>query len=397
MANSQVTSILGMLDTGSVGRLADVLGEPEQSVTRGVQTSIAAVLGGLASKSQDPGTLRRIMDLAPSTLGDITWPRVASGLSDPASPLVSLGNRLLSGLFGNSESVVTNAISADSGLRHGVTSKLMVMAAPVVISFLGKRVRNDGITISGLGNLLQQESAAIQGALPAGLSDLFWPRVTVADSASPIVAQAVEKEEPSSSWIIALPIAVLLLGLFWLFTHSHRTTTQVSSVTTGAANRVAGGIAGLGDFVKRTLPNNVALNVPEHGVEMRLLAFIQDSGATPDRTTWFVFDRLVFDAGSARLRPESQEQLDNVAAILLAYPKVRVKVVGYTDNVGGTEQNLRFSQTRANSVVAELVRKGVSPERLDAEGYGEQYPIADNSTEGGRAKNRRVSIQITEK
>ena len=397
MANSLVTSLLGMLDTGSVGRLADVLGEPEQSVTRGVQTSIAAVLGGLASKSQDPGTLRRIMDLAPSTLSDVTWSRMASGLSDPASPLLSLGNRLLSGLFGESESVVTNAISADSGLRHGATSRLMAMAAPVVISFLGKHARDDGITMSSLGNILQQESAAIQRALPTGLSDLFWPRAAVADSASPVVAQAVEKEESSSSWIVALPIAALLLGLFWLFTHSHRMTTQVSSVTTGAANRDAGGIAGSSDFVKRTLPNNVTLNVPVSGVETRLLAFIQDPGATPNQTTWFDFDRLVFDTGSARIRPESQEQLDNVAAILLAYPNVRVKVEGYTDNVEGTEQNLRLSQSQANSVVAELVRKGVSPERLDAEGHGEQNPIADNSTEEGRAKNRRVSMRITEK
>jgi OmpA-OmpF porin, OOP family len=397
MANSLVISLLGMLDTGSVGRIADVLGEPEQSVTRGVQTSIAAVLGVLASKSQDPGTLRRIMDLAPSTLSDVTWSRMTSGLSDPVSPLVSLGNRLLSGLFGDSESVVTNAISADSGLRHGATSRLMAMAALVVISFLGKHARDNGITMSSLGNIFQQESPAIQRALPAGLSDLFWPRVAVADSASSVVAQAVEKEESSSSWIVALPIAALLLGLFWLFTHSHRTTTQVSSVTTGAANRDVGEIAGLRDFVKRTLPNNVTLKLPENGVETRLLAFIQDSGATPDQTTWFDFDRLVFDTGSARLRPESQEQLDNVAAILLAYPNVHVKVEGYTDNVGGTEQNLRLSQSQANSVVAELVRKGVSAERLDAEGYGEQYPIADNSTEEGRAKNRRVSMRITEK
>ena len=396
MANSLVTSLLGMLDTGSVGRIADVLGEPEQSVTRGVQTSIAAVLAGLASKSQDPASLRRIIDLAPSTLGDLTWSRMASGLSDPTSPLMTLGGHVLSELFGHSESVVTNAVRADSGLRFGVTSRLMAMAAPVVISFLGKRVHDEKMTMSGLGDFLQQESATIRRALPASVSDLFWPRAT-ADNISPVVAQAVEKEEPSSSWLVALPIAALVLGLFWIFTHSQKTTTQVSSVTSGTANRVAEGIAGLGNFVKRTLPNNVELNVPENGVESRLLVFIQDSGATPDQTTWFDFDRLVFDMGSANLRPESQEQLDNVAAILLAYPNVRVKIGGYTDNVGGTEKNLQLSKARANSVVAELVRKGVSPERLDAEGYGEQNPIADNSTEEGRAKNRRVSMRITEK
>jgi outer membrane protein OmpA-like peptidoglycan-associated protein len=273
----------------------------------------------------------------------------------------------------------------------------MAMAAPVVMSFLAKRVRDEGMTMSGLGSFLQRESGTIRSALPTDLSDLFWPRAAMANSASPVVAQAVEKEKSSSSWLVALPLAALLLGLFWLFTHSHRPIAQVSSMTTGTANRVAAGSAGLGDFVKRTLPNNVDLNIPENGVETRLLAFIQDPGATPDRTTWFDFDRLVFDTGSATLLPESQEQLDNIAAILLAYPNVHVKVGGYTDNVGGAEQNLQLSQTRANSVVAELVRKGVSPERLEAEGYGEQYPIADNSTEDNRAKNRRVSMRVTEK
>jgi OOP family OmpA-OmpF porin len=207
----------------------------------------------------------------------------------------------------------------------------------------------------------------------------------------------VEKEKSSTSWLAALPIAALLLGLFWLFTHAHRPTTQVSSMATGTANRVAMGIASLGDFVKRTLPNKVDLNIPENGVETRVLAFIQSPVATPDRTTWFDFDRLVFDTGSATLRPESQEQLDNIAAILLAYPKVHMKVGGYTDNVGGAERNLQLSQNRANSVIAALVRNGVSPDRLNAEGYGEQYPIADNSTEEGRAKNRRISMRVTEK
>jgi K(+)-stimulated pyrophosphate-energized sodium pump len=122
-----------------------------------------------------------------------------------------------------------------------------------------------------------------------------------------------------------------------------------------------------------------------------------DPAARPDRTTWFDFDRLLFDTGSPSLRPESQEQLNNIAAILQAYPNVRLKVGGYTDNVGGTERNLKLSQDRATSVVVELVNKGVSPNRLSAEGYGEQHPMADNSTEEGRARNRRVSMRVTEK
>jgi K(+)-stimulated pyrophosphate-energized sodium pump len=72
-------------------------------------------------------------------------------------------------------------------------------------------------------------------------------------------------------------------------------------------------------------------------------------------------------------------------------------VVGYTDNVGSSEQNRQLSQARANAVVVELVRKGTSAERLTAEGYGERDPVAGNSTEEGRAQNRRVSIGVSQK
>ena len=71
-------------------------------------------------------------------------------------------------------------------------------------------------------------------------------------------------------------------------------------------------------------------------------------------------------------------------------------VTGHTDNVGAVEQNLQLSQKRANSVMAKLVRKDVSADHLTAEGYGQQDPIADNSTEEGRARNRRVSVEFSQ-
>jgi outer membrane protein OmpA-like peptidoglycan-associated protein len=250
------------------------------------------------------------------------------------------------------------------------------------------------MSMSGLGSLLQRESASIRTALPAGLNEMFWPSAPRMEQPSAVVAQTVEKERPSLSWLAAIALAALALGFFWLFTHGRRPTAPIAPVASGTANRVA---TGLGDFVKLTLPGNVNLTIPEKGVETRLLAFIQNPDATPDRATWFDFDRLAFNTGSAQLRPESQEQLNNIAMILLAYPGVHMKVGGYTDNVGGTEHNLKLSQERASTVVAELVRRGVAPDRLTAEGYGEQYPMADNSTEQGRAQNRRVSMHVTQK
>ena len=138
---SMFSSLVGMLDKSSLGGIAGALGESEQSVSRGMESSIAAVLGGLAAKSEDPNSLRKILDLVPGTLGAVTGSQMASSVANPDSPLLSAGKRVMSGLFGNSESAVTSALSAQSGFGPGVTSTLMAMAGPMVMSFIGERVQ----------------------------------------------------------------------------------------------------------------------------------------------------------------------------------------------------------------------------------------------------------------
>ena len=145
------------------------------------------------------------------------------------------------------------------------------------------------------------------------------------------------------------------------------------------------------------LPGGRTLNVPADGLEHQLVAFITDSSKPVDQTTWFNFDRLLFETGSATLKPESQEQLKDVAAIFAAFPRIHAKVGGYTDNVGKAAANLQLSDRRAKSVMQQLVGLGVAQDRLAAEGYGDQHPVADNSTEQGRAQNRRIALRVTEK
>jgi outer membrane protein OmpA-like peptidoglycan-associated protein len=153
----------------------------------------------------------------------------------------------------------------------------------------------------------------------------------------------------------------------------------------------------LGKFLPVKLPNGVELNVPEFGVERKLIAFIEDKSKPVDTTTWFSFDRLDFETGSATLKPSSAEQLKNIAEIMKAFPKVALKIGGYTDNVGNAEANLKLSQNRAENTKQELVKLGADAKRLEAQGYGEKHPVADNSTEEGRAKNRRIDLRVTSK
>lgn len=76
---------------------------------------------------------------------------------------------------------------------------------------------------------------------------------------------------------------------------------------------------------------------------------------------------------------------------------MHVKIGGYTDNTGDPTTNKSLSEARAKNVMDALVSKGVDASRLDTEGYGDQHPVADNSTEEGRAQNRRIALRVTQK
>jgi len=117
-----------------------------------------------------------------------------------------------------------------------------------------------------------------------------------------------------------------------------------------------------------------------------------------DKTTWFNFDRLSFKTGSAELdMDKSKEQLTNMTEILKAFPKVNLKVGGYTDNTGSEDANMKLSQQRAEAVVTALTGTGTDKARLEPEGYGSQHPVGDNATEEGRAQNRRIAVRVTAK
>lgn len=99
-----------------------------------------------------------------------------------------------------------------------------------------------------------------------------------------------------------------------------------------------------------------------------------------------------FDNDSSNLRPESLTVLDKAAETLRAWGDVKVEVAGHTDSVSSDEYNLDLSQRRAETVRAYLIDKGIAADRLTAKGYGESQPVADNKTEAGRFKNRRVEL-----
>jgi outer membrane protein OmpA-like peptidoglycan-associated protein len=93
------------------------------------------------------------------------------------------------------------------------------------------------------------------------------------------------------------------------------------------------------------------------------------------------------------VKPESFPVIDQIVTFLKDHPTIRVEIEGHTDNTGTVSGNQALSEKRAESIRAEIIKRGIDPGRLEAKGYGSSKPVADNKTAAGRTQNRRVTIK----
>jgi OOP family OmpA-OmpF porin len=102
---------------------------------------------------------------------------------------------------------------------------------------------------------------------------------------------------------------------------------------------------------------------------------------------------ILFDTGKASIKPESSSALSVIAEVLKSDPSLKLEIQGHTDNVGGAAANLKLSQDRAAAVKGYLVQtSGIAADRLTTSGFGDTKPVAPNTSEEGRAQNRRVEL-----
>lgn len=106
----------------------------------------------------------------------------------------------------------------------------------------------------------------------------------------------------------------------------------------------------------------------------------------------FVTLHINFETGKADIRPESQGIIDQVVELLSENDTLSISIEGHTDNTGNAASNKTLSENRARAVMNALVARGIIKSRLSTKGWGQEKPIADNKTDEGRAKNRRVEI-----
>jgi OOP family OmpA-OmpF porin len=127
--------------------------------------------------------------------------------------------------------------------------------------------------------------------------------------------------------------------------------------------------------------------LPQYPASVKPVEVVQPEVITLPSDVLFAFNK-------SDLSPSAKSQLDSVMFKLQLADVVSIKVVGHTDSVGSDEYNQALSERRASSVAAYLLSQGIAPSKLTSEGKGESQPVADNDTDEGRAKNRRVELHI---
>lgn len=304
------------------------------------------------------------------------------------------------------------AISTEASIKQMILPGAIALITPVLVGFtMGPEVLGGllaGVTVSGVLMGIFQSNAGgawdnakksfekgvmIDGQMYFKKSEPHKASVTGDTVGDPFK----DTSGPSMNILIKLmSIVSLVIAPYIAVKGGHDHTAMKETMEVNVTKNNENGTITSAATLK--LDNGLELNIAANGnpIEVGLIDFIR-SDKPVDKTTWFDFDRLLFETGKATLKPESQEQLKNVSEIMKAFPAVNIKLGGYTDNTGDANANLKLSSDRAAAVEAELVAMGIDNSRIDSEGYGDQYPVASNDTEEGRAQNRRISVRVTKK
>jgi OmpA-OmpF porin, OOP family len=412
MTTSLIDSVMNLATPDLTSKIASSLGEPLDAVSSAVAGGLNSMLLGVLGKTADPSAMRSVFNLVTDPANDgrvLDDPAALVGA--PEGAISSLGGQFLSNVFGTRGSDVNDVLSRTSGLRVGSISSLMQLTAPLLLGVLGKRARGDGLNAASFTRLFEDERDSIENAAPPGVAGALGLAEPVAAESyegeavyeegrveQPSRVYAPEEQTSGVRWLWPALVALAAIALFLGTRARHSVPAPVADTTTARSRAAAGEVAELSSgIVQLRLPNDNVLSVPASSAEAKLVAFLNDSTRSPDDTSWIVLDRVHFESSSAKIDPDAEAQAKNISDILKAYPHAVAKIGGYTDSTGSDAANLRLSRSRAESARASVEHNGLAATRVTADGFGSKDPVAPNSTDDGKAQNRRVALLVISK
>ena len=365
------------------------LGEDDDHTRSALSASIPSVLTALSDVAGSDGGATHLAHVIDDSR------RGAGGLASTFGSHAGRerGAALFDREAGDCAGSIASAVARSTGVRPESAHELLGGATGAALAALGGSAAH--LEPDALKTMLSEQRGEFVRRLPAPVASLFVP-------GRPAAVETVAERErvPSGPAVRRIPgparrgwlAPLILLAAVLLAIPLVRGMRRSARMATERTRAVAEQVVPRTETVPLTLPNGQSLTLTRGSPAYQLASFLGGSGATPER---FTLSPMNFDFGSTTLTPGSLATLNDVAAILLAYPTSAVRIESYTDNVGSAESNLALSLSRSDAVKSLLIGKGVDGARLTPAGLGDENPIATNDTEEGRAKNRRTDIVVT--
>lgn len=358
MAASLLDSLTGLITPDLASKAASMFGESDSSVRKGMTGALPVVLSGLASRASDPGFAGSLFDLVRSPANDDNVLNDLGGLlgGGTSSPMMGLGGKLLSTLFGGNIGNVASSLAGYAGVKNSTGASLLNLAAPLVLAVLGRKTRSEGLNASSLASLLLGQKDSIAAALPGPLANIGTSPGAPTREREAYAAPPPVPERRSSIWRWLVPL-LIALGLLWLLsTLFGRQEQPLEEATPPAAME----------------PAPLPAPEPETGAP---------AGAAPTATVYFDVDQSALPAGS-------DTALSSVIIYLKANPASTAVISGYHDPTGDRAANEELAKGRAGSVRDALVAAGVEEARITMD-----KPVV--TTGGGSLEDaRRVEVTV---
>ncbi len=354
MSTDLLESLTGLLTPDLIGKAASTLGDSEAAVSKGMSAAFPLLLGGLAQRASEPSFASTLFDLVRDPRNDGSLLGNVSSLLAPgasSSPMMAMGGKLLGSLFGNNLGNLGNALGSYAGVRPASATSMLNVAAPLVLSMLGKAVKSGNLNLSSLVGLLTGNKDKYMAAVPGPLSrlDSYFASPAAPSHAAPPPAPK------SSIWRWLLPLLIVLGLLFML---SRCMGSREKAVEMAPAPTPAPAV----EPAPLPAPEPVPVAAPSADV--------------------------FFDVGVSELPADTDATLATVIGYLQANPGSMAVLSGYHDPTGNKEFNEELAKSRAAAVRDVLLAAGIEESRIEL-----TKPI-ETTGSGSLEDARRVEVAV---
>ncbi len=403
MADNLLEMAVRQLGSSGLSALDSALDIPEGKGESAVNAGMATIIAGMLKRGTNrsgPGSLLNIVTGG----SELDLSSASEAFKDPAgmSKLQDSGSGMLDTIFGNKLDHIAEAFSSSLGLDKDTGSRLLKVIATITMALLGKQAKSKGLDMGDLDALLLEQKPFIRDELPGDMLQELGvhsfeqlgegARVFSRGHAEPQAARKPAERKPGGFGKWFWPLLIALAALYALNMCAKRekledkpgeVLLEEESVIVEAA---PDGTA--------TPPDGTAA-APTTGEAMDFASSFREYLASAARDPNREFPLTIeFAKDSAEVTSTPVPDVAALVTILQENPGVTIAIEGHTSGEGDEAANQQLSQERADAVMQMLVDQGIDADRVTAAGMGSAKPIADESTEEGKQKNRRISVRV---